>query len=112
MQIVSSQTGKTHLHMMATCSYAKTIWRQVELSHNEQGLSVTRRNIKEWWRQITKTQGQVDHEQRARLITYTAWNLWKERCRRVFDNKACTTQEIIQQIANDVNMLQMAQEEY
>jgi len=39
-------------------------------------------------------------------------SLWKERCRRVFDNKACTTQEILQRIANDVRMLQLAQEEY
>jgi len=36
----------------------------------------------------------------------------KMQARRVFDNKACTMQEIIQQIANDVHMLQMAQEEY
>ena len=63
-------------------------------------------------RQITKPQGQVDHEQRVRLITYASWNLWKERCTRVFNNKACTTQEILQQIANDVHMLQLAQEEY
>ena len=28
---------ETHLHMMATCSYAKPIWRHVQLSHNEQG---------------------------------------------------------------------------
>jgi hypothetical protein len=33
-------------------------------------------------------------------------------CRQVFDIKACTTQEIIQQIANGVHMLQMEQEEY
>jgi hypothetical protein len=30
---------ETHLYMMATCNYARRLWRQVELSYNEQGVS-------------------------------------------------------------------------
>jgi hypothetical protein len=95
---------ETHLHMMAKCSYAKRLWQQVGLTHNVHGLSTTMTNMKEWWTQITKTQGQEDEVQRTRLITYTVWNLWKERCRRVFDNKARSTQELLQDIINDVQM--------
>jgi hypothetical protein len=43
----------------------------------------------EWWElvknaSLTQHQPQVQHIQ---LIIYTPWNIWKERCRRIFDNK-------------------------
>ena len=54
--------------MMVKCSYAKRLWRQVGLTHNEQGLSTTMTNMKDWWTQITKTQEQGDEVQRTRLV--------------------------------------------
>jgi hypothetical protein len=84
----------------------------VGLSYIEQGLSITKTNIKEWWTQIIKTQGQGNDVQRASLITYAAWNLWKERCRRVFSNKVRTTEEVFHEITNDVQKLGLAHEEF
>ena len=81
------------------------------LTHNELGMSIIMTNIREWWAKIIKTQGQGNEEQRASLITYTAWNLWKERCRRVFDNKARTTQELLRDINNDIQMHRLAHED-
>ena len=36
-------------------------------THNEQALSTTMTNMKDWWTQITKTHGQGDEVQRTRL---------------------------------------------
>jgi hypothetical protein len=38
----------------------------------------------------------------TRKALYTMWNLWKERCRRVFDNKAMLASQLQQEIKNDV----------
>ncbi|KAF8760504.1 hypothetical protein HU200_010127 [Digitaria exilis] len=33
--------------------------------------------------------------QKEQMVIYTAWNLWKERCRRVFDNKAMMVTQLV-----------------
>jgi len=72
---------------------------------------ISRRNIRDWWAQLIKPQDQSKGKERAILITYTVWNLWEERCKRVFDNKAHSQQELLETIKNDLQLLQLAQEE-
>jgi hypothetical protein len=43
------------------------------------------RRFKAWWTSMISL-NQPGAADRARKVIYTAWNLWKERCRRVFDN--------------------------
>lgn len=33
---------------------------------------------------------------------YIAWNIWKERCRRVYDNKAIPVPQLVQIIKSDI----------
>jgi hypothetical protein len=35
-------------------------------------------------------------------VIYMAWNIWKERCRHVFDNKAMTPAQLMSIIREDV----------
>ena len=44
-------------------------------------------NVKDWREQLTKATG-LDHDRLRQILTYATRNIWKERCRRVFDNKA------------------------
>ena len=81
--------------MMANCSYAKRLWQLVGQSNNKQGLSITRRMV------------DIDDQKQGKWHK----NLWKERCRRVFDNKARSTQELLQDIINDVQMQRLAFED-
>jgi hypothetical protein len=46
-------------------------------------------------------QQQQDANMSQRVI-YTAWNIWNERCRRVFENKATTPTQLINIIKDDV----------
>jgi hypothetical protein len=39
---------------------------------------------------------------RVQKVVYTTWNLWKERCRRVFDNKGLTAMDLQGLIVHDV----------
>jgi hypothetical protein len=41
-------------------------------------------------------------------VVYTAWNLWKKRCRRVLlDNKATDVQHLLESIQDDIQSLHM-----
>jgi hypothetical protein len=50
---------------------------------------------------MTMTKARNMHD-RAQNVIYTAWNLWKERCRRVFDNKALMETQLQELIKEDV----------
>jgi hypothetical protein len=92
--------------MMANCSYAKSVWQQVELWSGEQQLKqhLPISKLIEWWTKLNPGDRRSGNPQnlRATIIVYTAWNLWKERCRRVFDNKAQNEQNLVAVIKADV----------
>jgi hypothetical protein len=48
------------------------------------------RRFQSWWRTMLSsgTQGIDEVQSRLQKLIYTVWNLWKERCRRVFNNRA------------------------
>jgi hypothetical protein len=50
---------------------------------------------------MTVTQ-QDEVSDRAQRVLYTAWNMWKERCRRPFDNQGMTDQRLQKTIQSDV----------
>ena len=63
-------------------------------------------HIKTWWKLLTQDLQINCH--RLTIIVYTIWNLWKERCRWVFDKRAQTTQQLLQIIREDQQQLQQA----
>jgi hypothetical protein len=41
---------------------------------------------------------------RAAIMMYMAWNIWKERNRRIFDAKSTTSRRVLQLIQNEIAM--------
>ena len=58
-------------------------------------------NVKDWREQLTKATG-LDHDRLRQILTYATRNIWKERCRLVFDNKALPADQLAQLIMQDV----------
>ena len=89
--------------MVANCSYAKKIWSllvqraSITFVQNSMPLS----NVQEWWECLTLATG-LGHVQLRQTLIYVTWNIWKERCRRVFDNKALPPNHLAQLILQDV----------
>jgi hypothetical protein len=48
------------------------------------------RRLKLWWSSMIqeRVQGNEQLQKRLQKVIYIVWNIWKERCRRVFDNRA------------------------
>ncbi|KAF8715775.1 hypothetical protein HU200_026724 [Digitaria exilis] len=92
-------------HMAANCSYSQSVWTHVEHLTGQQNLSQATpiQSMKIWWSYLMNTR-----TERTQLATYTIWNIWKERCRRVYDNKASTALQLAHVIQQDVAVLQLA----
>jgi hypothetical protein len=67
----------------------------------------TYRCLQEWWISMIKTGTNVPKVREQRLI-YTMWNIWKERYRRVYFNKAMTLSQVQNTITNNVELYQAA----
>jgi hypothetical protein len=57
--------------------------------------------VREWWEQISKATG-IDSVHLLQILTHAALNIWKQRCRRVFDNKALPVDQLVMLIQHGV----------
>jgi hypothetical protein len=69
--------------------------------------SNTYRRLQEWWTN-TIALGTADKQTTEQRIIYAAWNIWKERCRRIYDNKAMSVNQLICTIKSDTDIYQVA----
>jgi hypothetical protein len=47
-------------------------------------------------------QGANERQSHLQAIIYTIWNVWKERCRRVFQNIAISPEKLVGIIRKDI----------
>jgi hypothetical protein len=91
------------------------VWQQVEIWSGDQGLKQNQHTsrIKDWWTHLNTAQGHTTAaaQKRAQIIVYKAWDLWKERRRRVFDNETADVQHLLASIQDDIQSLHMARDE-
>jgi hypothetical protein len=97
---------ETAFHITAQCTFSTAVWTQLA---NWMGITSTSpqlssfNSLKQWWTAMTTT-GIGDSKQRACKFIYTVWNLWKERCRRLYDNKAMPLAQLQAVIRLDVKL--------
>ncbi|CAL4911193.1 unnamed protein product [Urochloa decumbens] len=100
-------TPESTLHMMDQCSYSTAVWQKMAQWTQfqlPQGNSMT---MRAWWNRLVRA-GAQPNAQHLQVIIYTAWNLCKERCRRVFQNKAMNIDQLESTTRNDIVMYREA----
>jgi hypothetical protein len=96
------------MHMMALCPFASPVWQGLTHCIGTQPPpppASDYRRLKTWWASWTGTEQNQDVTQK---VLYTMWNIWKERCRQAFDNKAMLASQLQQEIKNDVGQWTVA----
>ncbi|CAL5041844.1 unnamed protein product [Urochloa decumbens] len=94
--------------MVANCTFAKDIWQRISIATATPQLqqTATFRSINAWWRSIAPFA--LANADALQTAIYTIWNIWKERCRRVFENKSLTSTQLVDIIQQDVAAYKMA----
>lgn len=99
------QEQETPQHLCLHCVYAREVWFLV--THWSEGLiqpPIQGMSVEEWWN--TSLQGQPKEKGRrvAALLIYTAWNIWKERNRRVFEGITANPNRVLACIKEEVKL--------
>jgi hypothetical protein len=69
--------------MVVRCSYSMAVWQHIATRFGIPQPPQQSRTMRRWWR-LVLNQGSADRENHLQVIIYTLWNIWKERCQRVF----------------------------
>jgi len=96
---------ETAEHLCLHCPFAIQVWGLVSsLSANLIRVPAQGTTIEDWWCESLAQQPQKERRQAAAFLMYTAWNLWKERNRRVFEGKALEPRIILQLIKEEMHL--------
>jgi len=83
-----NQEQETAEHLVLHCNFAKLVWEKMEVWTQqlvrppENGLEIV-----DWWQKELAQLPKQTRKTKAAMMIYCAWNLWKERNRRVFEQK-------------------------
>ena len=97
---------ETGLHLCLTCPYAQVVWNQISTWKNFNILQAAHPvqfdNIGKWWEKAARSVPKDKRRHFNGLIIYTMWNIWKERNRRIFDQKFLTVKKVATRIKENL----------
>lgn len=98
--------------MVAECSLARMVWSILTQQFNLPMINrnITSTSLKQWWSEMIGMDSTRNDRKRTQVI-YAVWNLWKERCRRVFDSKTQTPAQVASLTKQDLLLYGMAHED-
>jgi hypothetical protein len=65
-------------------------------------------NISSWWTKITRGRQSEGKKKEVAMAMYVVWNIWKERGRRIFQQKTITAHALAGLILADISLLELA----
>lgn len=103
------QVQESAQHLCLSCVYAQEVW--VLVNRWSEGLvMIPDRTIEllQWWNDAFVGMPKNNKRDRASLMIYTVWNIWKERNRRVFQGQSDTPHRVFALIKEEMKMRNMA----
>jgi hypothetical protein len=103
------QEQETVEHLVLTCVYAQEVWLRVS-SWTDGVVKVpdAHQSMEIWWNVSLKGLPKKTKQSLASLLIYTAWNIWKERNRRVFEGVAVLPSRVLALIKEEIKLRQLA----
>lgn len=108
------QAPETAEQICLHCVYAREVWFLVsQWSNGLVGIPDHGCEIEEWWNRGVSGQPKEKGRRVSVLMIYTAWNLWKERNKRIFQGEFTTIVRVLELIKEEIKtrMLAMGERE-
>ena len=100
-----STLEKLQRYLCLHCPFAIQVWELVRTwSGDTIKVPTQGETIEEWWCDALMQPTKNERRQAAAYLMYTAWNLWKERNRRVFEGKAAEPKIVLQLIKEEMQL--------
>jgi hypothetical protein len=103
-----NQEQETAAHLVLHCSFARQVWERMEEWTQLVRLPENGIEIVDWWQKELVQLPKKTRRLKAAMMMYCAWNLWKERNRRVFGQKVKNPAEVMQEIKLKVDTRKLA----
>ncbi|OEL36527.1 hypothetical protein BAE44_0002452 [Dichanthelium oligosanthes] len=103
-----SQAQETALHLILQCPYAEVWARGSAWSNGLIQVPDQETGIEEWWNKFLNNLSKNERRLKAVVLMYVAWNLWKERNRRVFEGRSMEPMQVLQEIKAEMILRKLA----
>ena len=103
------QERETAAHLSLHCCFAQEVWWLVHIwtggliSIPEPGITV-----QDWWNSSIQAAGAQDRSRVAAILIYTAWNVWNERNRRIFNGTSLSPMRLLDMIQSEMEVRRRA----
>ena len=98
-----SQKPETAYHLILSCCFAKEVWHKMsQWTLGFITMPSTDVLVADWWQNELAGLPKKQRRVKAALLMYTAWNLWKERNRRIFEHVNSDAVRVMQEIKAEV----------
>ena len=102
--IFCDQDQETATHMALNCTYARSVWHLLAQWTGQPILATQLQQFSspvEWWLFM----GSALSKDELMVAIYGVWHVWKERCRRVFQQTIATESQVLDFIRDDLLLL-------
>ena len=87
------------------CPFAQRVWELVQVwTHDLVTKPAVNAIIEDRWIQSPQNKPKDQQRTKAAVIRYTAWNLWNERNRRIFEVKEVQQPTVLQLVKKEANL--------
>jgi hypothetical protein len=103
------QQLETAQHLALHCPYAKEVWACFQHSNTAAFRNAaSSRTVCGWWNKVRR--GKLNEQKKIDMTAsiYIVWHIWKERCRRIFQQEAMPACVLPGIIRDDLAMLALA----
>jgi hypothetical protein len=103
------QQQETAEHLCLHCPFALQVWNlATSWSDGLILLPSVDASLGDWWITSLRALPKVQRRTKAAILIYIAWNLWKERNRRIFQGAFLTPQQVFHLMKEEMNLRQQA----
>jgi len=96
-------------HLILHCSFARQVWQAIAVWTG--GLILTPDagvQLMDWWEKALSQLPKKIRKLKASVMIYGAWNIWKARNRRVFDQKVLTPVDVLHEVQMEMKCRSLA----